>query len=122
MSMYEAFRAALEQKYEGRCSVYEYRDTIDPATRITAKQEAEVFTDIPCRLSYERLYATDAAAGAPQQAIGVKLFLAPDVAVKPGSKLVVTQNGVTEQYAASGKPAVYPTHQEVVLSLLEMRA
>lgn len=122
MSMYEAFKAALEQEYKGRCSVYEYRDTIDPVTRITAKQETEVFSDVPCRLSYERLYATDAAAGAPRQAIGVKLFLAPDVAVKPGSKLVVTQSGVTEQYAASGKPAVYHTHQEIVLNLFERRA
>lgn len=119
MSMYDAFKTALEQGYEGRCSVYEYGDVVDPVTRITSKQEAEVLSDIPCRRSYERLHVTDAAAGAPRQAIGIKLFLAPDVAIKPGSKLVVTQDGVTEQYAASGKPAVYPTHQEILLKLFE---
>ena len=36
-----------------------------------------------------------------------------------GSKITVTQNGVTTDYASSGKPAVYETHQEVILELKE---
>lgn len=39
----------------------------------------------------------------------VKLFLSPDITIKPGSKLKVTQTGVTTEYSSSGVPAVYPT-------------
>lgn len=49
----------------------------------------------------------------------VKLFLKPEKIIEPGSKITVTQNGVTTDYASSGKPAVYETHQEVILELKE---
>ena len=32
-----------------------------------------------------------------------------------GSKIVVTQEGRTAAYARSGEPAVYSSHQEIVL-------
>lgn len=119
MSMYDCFRKEIERQYEGRCRVYEYRNVTDQATKITSKQEVEVFSDIPCKLSHEGLQVTDTATGAPQQAISIKLFLAPDVAIKPGSKITVSQNKIMETYAASGKAAVYPTHQEIMLKLFE---
>ena len=48
---------------------------------------------------------------------GVKLFVSSDITIKPGSMLTVTQNGVTTEYTSSGVPAVYPTHQEIMLEL-----
>ena len=48
-----------------------------------------------------------------------KVFLAPEIKVKPGSKLSVTQNGVTTEYKSSGEPAFYSTHQEIVLELFK---
>ena len=59
---------------------------------------------------------TDTAAALSQ---GVKVFLSPNVSIKAGSKLTVTQNGVTTAYKSSGVPAVYPTHQEIILTLFE---
>lgn len=50
---------------------------------------------------------------------GTKLFTVPEIQIKPGSKIIVTQNGVTTVYSSSGVPAVYPTHQEVILELFE---
>ena len=49
------------------------------------------------------------------QAQGVKLFLAPEIVISSNSKIVVTQNGVTDEYSASGIPAIYSTHQEITL-------
>lgn len=46
-----------------------------------------------------------------------KLFISPDVAIKAGSKIIVTQHGRTTEYSNSGVPAVYPTHQEIMLTL-----
>jgi hypothetical protein len=51
-----------------------------------------------------------------------KLFLAPEIVVKPGSKLKVTQAGRTECYVRSGEPAVYGSHQEIVLELWKEKA
>jgi hypothetical protein len=47
------------------------------------------------------------------------VFLDPAVPVPPGSKLVITQNGVTGEYVRSGEPAVYTFHKEVQLQLFE---
>lgn len=70
-------------------------------------------------VSFETIAATvqtDTAAALSQ---GVKVFLSPNVSIKAGSKLTVTQNGVTTAYKSSGVPAVYPTHQEIILTLFE---
>ena len=45
----------------------------------------------------------------------VKLFCAPEVTILEGSRVTVTQNGVTGEYARSGMAAMYDTHAEYVL-------
>ena len=45
----------------------------------------------------------------------VKLFIAPEINVMPGSKIVVTQKGRTTEYKNSGEPAIFDTHQEIML-------
>lgn len=117
-----AARRALECAYVGECSIYQYRGARDPDTGITREEEVCVAEGLPCRLSFERLSAAAQTETAAETAQGLKLFLAPDVRVSAGSKVVVTQNGATGEYSASGEPAVYPTHQEVVLELSRRRA
>lgn len=115
----KAARRAQEASYDGRCTVVEYRQVKNETTKLTGKKEVVVMEDQPCRLSYEKLSAasqTETAAGITQ---GIKLFLAPEAVIKEGSKIIVMQNRVTGVYCASGKPAVYSTHQEVILELFE---
>lgn len=110
-------RHALEATYEGLCTIIEYHDVTDERTKLSSEKEVVVIEDQPCKLSFEKLSAivhTETAAAAAQ---GVKLFLAPEITVNSGSKIVVTQNGVTGEYSASGLPAIYPTHQEIMLEL-----
>ena len=114
-----AARRAQEATYDGRCTVIEYQQVKDETTKLTGKKEVAVIEDQPCRLAYEKSSAasqTETAAGITQ---GIKLFLAPETVIKGGSKIIVMQNGITGVYCASGKPAVYSTHQEVVLELFE---
>ncbi len=114
---WKAARRAVEGAYEGVCTVVEYASTTDEKTKISRQGEVVVVQNQPCRLSFEKTSAalqTDTAAKMSQ---GVKLFAAPEVRIKPGSKVVVTQNGVTGEYAASGEPAVYGSHQEIMLEL-----
>ena len=78
-----------------------------------------VLENQPCKLSFETLKSavqTDSAATVAQI---TKLFVSPDVSIRAGSKITVTQDGVTTDYTRSGVPAVYPTHQEIVLELFK---
>ena len=112
-----AAKKALESTYEGSCAVIEYGDLIDQITKITHQGEIIVIENQPCKLSFEKLSVavqTETAAAVSQ---GVKLFITPEIKIKSGSKIIVTQNGVTGEYSASGEPAVYYTHQEIELSI-----
>lgn len=111
----KAARRAQEATYEGRCTIYEYRDVTDEKTKLSGEEEIAVIKDQPCKLSFEKLNAVVQTETAAVQAQGVKLFLAPEIVVCSNSKIIVTQNGVTDEYSASGKPAVYSTHQEITL-------
>lgn len=114
-----AARKALERTYEGRATVLEYREVRDPDTYLTDFKEVAVLEDQPCKLSFKTLDSTTSTGPVAAMSQGVKLFLSPDVTIKPGSKIVVTQNGVTAEYAFSGVPAKYPTHQEITLMLFD---
>ena len=115
-----AARAALEKHhYKDVCSVVQYQDTKDPKTKLTSKQEVTVLENQPCKLSFETVKGaegTDTATALPQI---IKLFIAPEVTISPGSKIVITHEGRTGEYSQSGIPAVYPTHQEIVLTVFE---
>ncbi len=111
-------RAALEQTYEGLCTIIEYRDVTDEKTKLSSEEEVVVVKDVPCKLSFEKLDAAVQTETAAKVSQGIKLFIATEINVNSGSKIIVTQDGVTNEYSASGKPATYCTHQEIVLELL----
>ena len=115
-----AARKAIESTYIGTCDVIEYSSGTGEGSRITRQSETTVYTDIPCRLSYTRFnnfypaVPTDTVTTVSQP---VKLFLAPEIEIKSGSKMIITQNGVTTAYRSSGQPLIYDSHQEIALEL-----
>ena len=114
----KAARKAIESTYEGLCSIVEYQSYTDE-DKITRQKEVTVIENQPCKLSFEKLNAvvqTETAAAISQ---GTKLFISPEIKVNGGSKLIVVQNGVTTEYSASGEPAVYDSHQEIMLELFK---
>lgn len=116
----KAARKAIESIYSGVCTIIECQDVRDEKTKITRKnEEVSVVENQPCKLSFERLNAVLQTDAATEQTQGAKLFIAPEINVKPGSKIIVEQNGVTTEYSASGVPAVYPSHAEIMLELFK---
>lgn len=118
----QAARKAIEATYFGTLTVTEYVKVRDDRSKVTNREERVVLQDQPCRLSFETLKAaiqTDSAANITQI---TKLFVSPDIRIKAGSKITVTQDDVTTEYTYSGVPAFYPTHQEIILSLFERYA
>lgn len=112
-------RQAKESLYDGVCTITEYQK-VKKANKSTGFEAVDVLTNQPCRLSFKTINNTnntDTGASAVTQI--AKVFLAPEVEVKPGSKMTITQNGVTTEYKSSGEPAIYPTHQEIILELFK---
>ena len=108
-------RAALEKGYTGTFTVTERKKVTKP-NHTTGFSDVEVLMDQPCRLSFSSSpSASDGDISGINQT--VKLFFAPEITIKEGSKITVTQNGVTTEYKQSGVPAVYQTHKEVFLEL-----
>lgn len=114
-----AVKAAIEGTYTGVCAIIERQDVRDETTKITCKTEVPVVENQSCKLSFERLNAVVQTDTAAKVAQGTKLFIAPEISVKPGSKVIVEQNGMENEYVASGEPAVYLSHQEVMLELFK---
>lgn len=112
-------RKAIESLYQGKCTVFEYQSVKDPITKITSQQEIAVLIDQSCRLSFKTINSTFQSDGAAIITQAVTLFIAPEIEIKPGSKLTVTQNNITNDYQSSGKPAIYSNHQEISLELFK---
>lgn len=107
-------RAVIEQTYVGRCTVTE-RQKVKKPNGSTGFEEVKVLEGQPCLMIYKTV--SSASVSEPAAAInqGTVLLIAPEVEIKPGSKVTLSQNGGTADYSRSGIPAVFATHQEINL-------
>lgn len=114
-----AVRKAIESLYKGECTVKEFKSVTDPITRITTKKEVTVLENQKCRLSYEKIASATQTTAPATIAQSIKLFIAPEIVINPGSKIIVTQHGKTTEFKQSGEPALYTNHQEIRLELFK---
>lgn len=112
----------LSMLWFGKATIYEYQDVTDAETFQTKQELVPVAIDEACRLSHSRESTVDVNSGAPYVAQTIILFIRPDLTIKEGSVIEVTQNYVTNKYKRASKPAVYTKHQEVALELYEDNA
>ena len=113
-----AVRGAIETMYTGVCTITEQQKIRHP-NHTTGFEDVIVLENQPCQLSFSTpKSATQTESGTLVSQI-IQLFLSPEIPVRSGSKVTVTQNNVTTEYQNSGKPAMFPTHQELALTLLE---
>ncbi len=115
----QAARKAIESTYDGVLSVTEHKKVKDESTKMTSYQDVVVLDAQPCRLSFEQLKTAIQSDSAASVAQTTKLFVSPDIVIKAGSKITVVQAGVTTDYTSSGIPAVYDTHQEIIIDLFK---
>lgn len=109
-------RAAIESTYDSKCDIIERQPVTE--NHITKNnQEVTVQEQKACRVSFENIDSNNETNTESKKSQKIKLFIAPEINVKPGSKIVVTGRGRTTTYKNSGEPAVYDTHQEIMLEL-----
>lgn len=109
-------RAAIESLYDGKCTVT-VRQKYEKDNGSTGFQEVILIEDEPCRLSFSNTSSTKEGEAAASVSQVTELFVGPEVDIPPGSKITVTQNGETVDYAKSGVKAKYETHQQIILEL-----
>lgn len=131
MDLFKPLKAAVESLYSGRCSVSVSVPTFDESTKQTTNTETTLFANQPCRLSFISATPSDKLVSFSHNLIHsdtprahfvdqqIKLFIDPSLDIPPGSKISVTQNGVTTLFKSSGAPAVYSSHQEIKLVRLD---
>lgn len=108
-------RKSIESTYTDKCNITEYVNT--KINNVVSTSKELITSDEPCRLSFSKLSSTTESDEASSVAQIIKLFISPDIEIKPGSIIEVSRNSKTTRYKASGKPAVYLTHQEIILEL-----
>lgn len=112
----------LSVLWVGKCTIYEYKPVTDEETYQTKHELTPIVIDEPCRVSYSRETTTNIANGAPYFEQTITLFIRPDLTIKEGSVIEVTQHGVTNKYKRASKPAVHSLHQEVLIEVYEDNA
>lgn len=105
--------------WNGRCTIWEYENVIDPDTFQTSQREVIKVEGEPCRVSFTSEAVTNPSSGVAEMSQFTVLFIRPDLEIDSGSIIEVTQNGRTTKYRRSGTPAVYTNHQEIRLTLYE---
>jgi len=113
---------ALKRLWTDRCDIYVREGAEDPDTGRTVFSERRIYGNLPCRVSFRVSFETaspvrDVAGIASMAGQAVKLFLAPNIQVLAGSKIVVRRFGQETAYVRSGMPAIYEEHQEIRVEL-----
>lgn len=116
--MVDARRKAIESLYVDTCDIVEYQK-VQKANKSVGFEEVVVCEQQPCRLSIDSTTQTASSNNAATVAQTVKLFIAPEINVKPGSKIIVTHCGRTTAYKNSGFSALRSQHQEINLELFD---
>ena len=111
-------KRAVEHLYDGRITVEEVRKEKN-AKNITTLVWSAVVEDVPCRVSYKTIAPAGRSDTVDSTAQTITLFTAPDIDIKPGSRIVVTQCGRTMRFSCAGIPAVYESHQEIAVTRWE---
>lgn len=112
-----AAKKAIESTYCDTCTVVEVQK--EKVKGVVKTQEVIVLEDQPCKLSFESIHTATKTEAATEITQEIKLFICPEIEIRSGSKIIVTHLGKTYEYARSGIPAVYETHQEILLEAYE---
>lgn len=114
-----ATRKAIELTYDCTCNIIEHQQ-YKKANKSTGFKDVIVEKEQKCKLSFKTIANNNQDDIKANVAQTVKLFIAPELKIKTGSRIDVT-NVLNEvvSYKSSGQPAIYKTHQEIVLELFE---
>ena len=112
----------LEILYTDRCDIYCFEKIIDEKTKISRTKKVKKYENQPCRVSFKNI--SNSSQGELKNGITqvIKLFISSTIEIKEGSEIEINRNNRILKYKASGIPAIYSSHQEVILIQKEEEA
>lgn len=112
-------REAIESTYTGKMKVTR-RQMVESTTNYsTIFVETVVYEDKACALSKDRLVKANQNSDVSDIEYTLKLFCAPEIDIKSGDRIEVTQDGMQYILKHTGEPFKYPTHQEFIVERKE---
>ncbi len=112
------YRKQIEKTYDHICNIFVKKEMKNPQTFEIEFIEDTYIQNQPCRVSFKNINNTSngEVAGYTQQ---IKLFIDEKIKILEGSSIEVVISGEKTLYKQSGKPALYPCHQEILLKVEE---
>lgn len=113
-----ATREAIEKLYTHTCSIV-VKEKIKKPDHSTGFGEKTLFENKACRISFSSISTVNDNSRAALKQQTIKLFIAPDIDIPEGSKIIVSHDGVESTFSKSGVSALYSTHQELNLDIFK---
>lgn len=104
--------------YEHRCTIT-IKEKYTKENHVTATRDKVLLENEPCRISFSSINTTEENSNAARIVQTVKLFIAPEHNIPNGSKITINHDGIESLFSKSGKSALYPTHQEIMLDIFK---
>lgn len=108
----------VTKRFNGVCDISVIGEITDEYN-LTHKGFFPEQKNVECRLVVENAPAATITEGAAAVSQTITLLLPPDVRITAGSRVMVTQEGATDEYRCAGMPVRYSKHQEVSLTALK---
>ena len=106
----------IKSLWNGLCMVSQLTAKENTETGRTEQGEKVLFEDIPCLLVVKS--DPTSQGDISEVRANAVLFVDNELAIPEGSKIKVTQNGMSAEYAFSGLSKVYNTHREIPVTLI----
>lgn len=117
--MVNDYEKAVKSLWKGVCTVTVKSYETDENTGFAVENESSICANEPCRISHKTVTVLSPTDHAYKKVQATVLYITPGITIPEGSKISVTQNGVTKTYRQSGVSAVYTKHQEIPVELVE---
>lgn len=103
--------------YDSVCTVI-ISDEYQKENGVTAFREKILYQNEPCRISQPSTNIATNNNVVSETGKIVNLYVAPDLVIPAGSKILVTFNDITTEYKNSGESARYDAHQKIQLEFV----
>lgn len=109
-------RKSLEKLYDDTCNIYEFEKVKNLETKRFTSEPFLKFENIPCRISFKNISQAQEGTGFLAVSQVTVLFINSEISIKEGSLIEVIRQEKRMKYKCSGIPAIYSSHQEIILS------
>lgn len=108
------FRKQIEKLYDCVCTVIQSQEKL-LENGVTTFVDEIIIENQPCRISQQSITKADNNGAVSEAEKTINLYIAPEVEILAGSKILVTYNDVTTEYRRTGIPSMYDTYQKIQL-------